>query len=162
LKLRTGGRCGTRAGVDRVLIWLLDLVLGPAGPVRDERPDVIGREAGSCDMTAGDTVAGGAVEERRGGREASGGMEGKRRLLALRFESRSDKPCTEMSTGDWEREFDLERDRELGREPTGDGVHVYGGGEEEGTSDGFKGEFLELIDFRYCCLNERRFTSDSG
>ena len=109
-----------------MFIRLFDLVLGPAGPARDERPDVRGREEGSCDMGAG-----GAVEERRGGREVSSGMEGKRRLLVVPFESRSDKPCTEMPVGDWEREFDLERglDLELGREPTGDRVH--GGGEEE-------------------------------
>jgi hypothetical protein len=88
----------------------------------------------SCDASAGNSVVGGIGEERKGGRgEASGGTEGRRRLLLGPFElfdSRLDKRCTETLVGYWEREFEVERDldSELNLEPAGDRAGEYGGG----------------------------------
>jgi len=122
-----------------LLLRLFALVLGPAGPTRGERTDERGREdeavgSCSCDASAGNSVDGGIGEERKGGRgEASGGMEGRRRLLLVpfeSFESRLDRRCTEILVGNWEREFALERhlDPELSLEPAGDRAGEYGGG----------------------------------
>lgn len=122
-----------------LLLRLFALVLGPAGPTRGERTDERGRKdevvgSCSCGASAGNSLSvdGSTGEERKGGRgEASGGMEGRRRLLLgpfETFESRLDRRCTEIWVGDWEHKFELERDLdpELGLEPAGD--RVYGGG----------------------------------
>lgn len=68
----------------------------------------------------------------------SGGIDGRRRLLAVPFESPLDMPCTKAPVGDRERGSVHERALELGLEPAGDNLREYGGGGAEGTPvDGF-------------------------
>lgn len=126
-----------RLGVSCVL---LDLVLGPTGPTRMERTDEGGREADSCNwaVASGDSVNRGILEERRGGKdEVSDGMDGRRRLLAVPFESWVDVFSIKVRVGGSERESERSQDLnvELSLEPAGDSVREYDGG---GTSDGFK------------------------
>ena len=150
--LSTGGRCPKDVLREVIFcpfmrLWLA-LVLGPAGPTRGERAAERGRGVDSCGDDDKKTPVGNedesVVEERGsgggGGEEeglctcgcrndtgpalGSGGIDGRRRLLDVLFESASDVPgvcdrergCElerelefELSLGDGERAYDRER-----------------------------------------------------
>ena len=137
--LSTGGRCPKDVLREVkfcpfMRLWLA-LVLGPAGPTRGERAAERGRGVDNCGDDDKKTLVGnedeGVVEEEGGGggggeeeglctcvcrndtRPAlgSGGIDGRRRLLDVLFESASDMPGVPVC--DRERGCELERELEF-------------------------------------------------